>query len=217
MVKVPPGKTVGIDLWDSKKKRGMVKYFTNTMDLVRAESEFDLQKGDNAIVVESHDSFVLIVPKDRYTNLLNDGNPKDINYKGLAQEIYNILKDRVEEQGGILTFEDVFSIFMRTSIQYILTKKHLKRALQNKDLPFDKIKENGIIYLALKPAEVKCDQVELINLARNHSYLSVDIIQNNLKWQDLRIMRMLEYLLRKGRCRKDEKYRTGERYFFLSK
>ena len=75
MVKVPIGKIVRVDLWDSKKKRGMVKYFTNTMDLVRAESEFDLQKGDNAIVVESHDSFVLIVPKDRYTNLLNNNNP----------------------------------------------------------------------------------------------------------------------------------------------
>ena len=215
MVKVPIGKIVRVDLWDSKKKRGMVKYFTNTMDLVRAESEFDLQKGDNAIVVESHDSFVLIVPKDRYTNLLNNNNPNDINYKGLAQEIYNILKDRIEEQGGILTFEDLFSIFMRTSIQYILTKRHLKKALRNKDLPFDKIKENGISYLALKPAEIACDQLEILTIGKQHPYLTVDIIQNRLKWQELRILRTLEYLLKQGRCRIDENYRTGNRYYFI--
>ncbi len=216
MVKVPIGKVVTVDLWDSKKKRGIVKYFTNTMDLVRAESEFDLQKGDNAIVVESHDSFVLIVPKDRYTNLLIDGNPNNLNYKGLAQEIYNILKDRVEEQGGILTFEDLFSIFMRTAIHYILTKRHLKRAIRNKDLPFDKIKENGITFLSLKAAEVTCDQIEILNIGKQFPYLTVDIIQNRLKWQELRILRTLEYLLKQRRCRKDENYRTGDRYYFLS-
>jgi len=216
MVKVPIGKTVKVDLWDSKKKRGMVKYFTNTMDLVRAESEFELQKGSPAIVVESHDSFVLVVPKDKYTNLMKNGNATNLNYKGLAQEIYNLLKDRTEDLGGILSFEDLFSIFKRTSIQDILTKKQLKRATKLKDIPFERIRENGITFLALYPAEITCDEVMLLNFAKDYSFLTIDIVQSLLRWPDLRIKRMLEYLVEKGRCRKDENYRTGDRYYFLN-
>jgi len=216
MVKVPIGKIVKVDLWDSKKKRGMVKYHTNTMDIVRAESEFDLQKGDSAIVVESHDSFVLIVPKDKYTNLLKGGNVNDIDLKGLSQEIYNMLKDRTEETGGILSFEDLFSIFKRTSIQDIITKKILKKATKLKELPFEKIKANGTIYLALNPAEITFDEVTLLNYAKDYSFLTVDIVQSLLGWSYLRIKRMLDYFIEKGRCRKDENYRTGDRYYFLN-
>lgn len=216
MVKVPIGKIVKVDLWDSKKKRGMVKYHTNTMDIVRAESEFDLQKGDSAIVVESHDSFVLVVPKDKYTNLLKGGNVNYIDLKGLSQEIYNMLKDRAEETGGILSFEDLYSIFKRTSIQDILTKKLLKKATKLKELPFEKIKANGTSYLALNPAEITCDEVILLNYAKDYSFLTVDIVQSLIGWPDLRIKRMLEYFVEKGRCRKDENYRTGDRYYFLN-
>ena len=163
MVKVPIGKIVKVDLWDSKKKRGMVKYHTNTMDIVRAESEFDLKKGDSAIVVESHDSFVLIVPKDNYTNLLKGGNANDIDLKGLSQEVYCMLKDRTEETGGILSFEDLFSIFKRTSIQDIITKKLLKKAVSDQrpflPFPFQQLLYTGrsdsspqVLFLRLLPS-----------------------------------------------------------------
>lgn len=216
MVKVPIGKTVKVDLWDSNKKRGMVKYHTNTMDLVRAESEFDLQKGDPAIVVESHDSFVLIVPKDKYTNLFKEGNVKNIDLKGLSQEIYNMLKDRNEETGGILSFEDLFSIFKRTSIQDIITKKLLKKAMKLKDVPFEKIRQDSIVYLALNPAEVTSDEVILLGFSKEYSFLTIDIVQSLLGWSYLRIKRMLEYFVENGRCKKDENYRTGDRYYFIS-
>ncbi len=216
MVKVPIGKTVKVDLWDSKKKRGMVKYFTNTMDIVRAESEFDLQKGSSAIVVESHDSFVLIVPKDKYTDLLKNGNMKDINYQGLAREIYNILKDRINEEGGILSFEDIYSIFMRTSIQYVLTKKQLKKATKLNENLFERLKEDGNVYLALRPVDVNGDQVLFLNQAKEHAFLTIDIVQNLLNWSYLRAKRMLNYCVENGFCRKEENYRTGDRYYFLN-
>ena len=62
MVKIPVGEKVEINLWNKKNKHGMVVYHHGTMDLCRAESEFDLKRGDIAYVVESYDSFVVVVP-----------------------------------------------------------------------------------------------------------------------------------------------------------
>ena len=70
----------------------------------------NLSKGNLALVVESHDSFVLIVPKDEFVDLIKGDNFKSIDYEGLADVIYNILKDRISETGGILSFEEVYSV-----------------------------------------------------------------------------------------------------------
>jgi NADH pyrophosphatase NudC (nudix superfamily) len=66
MVKVPLKAKVEIDLWDAKKKSGLVKYYTTTMYLVRAKSDFDLKKGDQAIVIESKVNLVKVVPEKEY-------------------------------------------------------------------------------------------------------------------------------------------------------
>ena len=214
MVKVPIGEIVVIDLWNSNKKRGMVKYNTNTMDLVRAESEFNLTKGDLAIVVESHDSFVLVVPKDKYTEIITDDNFKRISIKGLIDIIYSILKERKNETGGILSLEDLYSILKRTSIQSIITKKHLNKAGKYKDTPFDRIKDSGRFYFALKPSDCPKDEAIVSKIANNHSYITKDLLQRATNWTDLRINRILNYLVGTRRCRKDSTYLNGDRYFF---
>ncbi|MHA1915984.1 MAG: hypothetical protein ACW986_08795 [Promethearchaeota archaeon] len=214
MVKVPIGEIVVVDLWNSKKKRGMVKYNTNTMDLVRAESEFDLYKGDLAIVVESHDSFVLIVPKDEYTEIVIDDGFKRIDIKQLIDIIFNILKEREKETGGILSFEDLYSILKRTSIQSIITKKHLIKAGKYKDVPFDRLKESGRSYFALKPTDCPDDEVKVLKIAENNTYVTKDLLQRATNWSDLRINRILDHLVRKKRSRKDSTYLNGDRYFF---
>jgi len=216
MVKIPIGEIVVIDLWNSSKKRGMVKYNTNTMDLVRAESEFNLTKGDLAIVVESHDSFVLVVPKDEYTEIVMDDKFKRIHVKGLIDIIYSILKERKNETGGILSLEDIYSILKRTSIQSIITKKHLNKAGKYKDIPFDRIKDSGRVYFALKPSDCPKDEVIVANIAKYHSHVTKDLLQRATNWSDLRINRILDYLVRKNRCRKDSTYLNGDRYFFQS-
>ncbi|MFX0030034.1 MAG: hypothetical protein ACFE8B_12550, partial [Candidatus Hermodarchaeota archaeon] len=209
MVKVPIGKVVKVDLWDSKKRRGMIKYNTNTMDLVRAESEFDLKKGDLAIVIESHDSFVLVVPKDKYTNLLKGDSLKHIDIKRLADMIFTILKEREEETGGILSFEELFSIMKRTSIQDIITKKQLIRALKQNNTRFDRIKEERATYLVLKAIDCTFDETAILKLAEEYNYLTVDIIQRETNWSIIRIKRILAYFLENNRCRIDTSYLTG--------
>jgi hypothetical protein len=214
MVKIPIGKEVEINLWDSRKKRGIVKYFTNTMDLVRAESEFDLIKGDSAIVVESYDSFVVVVPEDEYTKLLHGTHLDDIDIEGLNDLIYEILKERSKETGGILSVDELWSIFKRSSIQSVITKKHLKRACKLRKSPFDRIKEEGETYIALKPHELLEDITSLVNLGKNFSFVTKDLIQTSLNWTDIRIERLLWYLIEEGRCRIEESFRTGTRYYF---
>jgi len=216
MVKVPVGSVVKVDLWDSKKRRGMIKYNTNTMDLVRAESVFDLNKGDLALVIETHDSFVLVVPKDYYTDLIKDDNLTQIDIKRLVDIIFNILKEREEETGGILSFEELFSILKRTSIQHIITKKQLTKAIKQRKARFDRIKEGGVIHISLKPEDCIFDESIVLKLAKEHPYLTMDIIQREKNWSTLRANRLLAYFTEKKRCRKDSSYLTGERYFFFN-
>ena len=78
MVKVPVGSVVKVDLWDTKKKHGIVKYYTNTMNLVRAESEFFLKKDDLAIVINSLEGFCNIIPKDDNHDILEGKNQQNI-------------------------------------------------------------------------------------------------------------------------------------------
>ncbi|MFX1377293.1 MAG: hypothetical protein ACFFA0_15955 [Promethearchaeota archaeon] len=214
MVKVPKGKVVKVDLWDSKKRRGMVKYNTNTMDLVRAESEFDLEKGDLAMVIESHDSFVLIVPKDKYTDLIKGENLKRIDVKRLVDVVFDILKEREEESGGILSFEEIYSILKRSSIQDIITKKQLTRAVNQKNARFDRIKEGRVIYLALKPKVCTLDKSTVLKIAKEHPWLTLDIIERETNWSAMRIKRTLAFFIENKCCRKESSYLTGNRYFF---
>ena len=167
MVKVPMGEKVEIDLWNSKKNRGMVKYFTTTMDLVRAESEFILKKGDTAFVVETFDNFVVVVPEDEYSSLIHGSHFKDIDYKGLNHLIWKLLKDWEDATGGILSFEEIFSILRRTSIQAIITKKLLKKSLKHGKIPFDFIKKGANSFVSLKMEDITQDKTTLLNLSKN--------------------------------------------------
>lgn len=213
MVKVPIGKEVEVNLWDSNKKHGIVKYYTDTMDLVRAESEFSLKKGDSAIVVESYDSFVVIVPEDEYTRLLHGHQLDGIDIQGLNELIYKLLKDRIKDTGGILSFDELWSIFKRSSIQSIITKKHLKKAIKVRQSSFDRIKDDGDTFIALKPQECLGDITQIVSHSSNISYVTKDFLQSTLNWSDLRIERILEYLTKEGRCRVEDSFRTGTRYY----
>jgi hypothetical protein len=214
MVRVPVGTAVKVDLWNYEKRRGMVQYRTNTMNLVRAESEFDLKKNDVALVIESHDSFVLVVPKDIYTDLLYGERLRKIDQKRIPHVIFNVLKERIKETGGILSFEELFSIFKRTSIQDIITKKNLLKAIKRKNAQFDHIKEGKTLYVALKSTECPDDESMILELAKTHPYLTTNYIQRETSWSTIRITRILYHLVTEGRCRKEYSYLIGDRFFF---
>lgn len=217
MVKVPVNKIVTVDLWDPVKKYGMVKYFTNTMDLVRAQSDFTLKKGDSAIVVESHPGFVQILPEDDFSTRVNWRSKKITDFKGMAHGIFNILKKSEKETGGILSFDEVFSELKQQTVRDIITKKHLVKIIATKDPSFDTIQQSNATFLALKATDAKDDETEILKLAEHREVMTIDTIQQLTKWSDLRIKRILDYLVEIGRCRKDSTYRKGLRYYFQPK
>ena len=214
MVKIPIGSIVKVDLWDTKKKHGMVKYFTNTMNLVRAESEYFLKKNDLAIVTHSLEGFCLIIPKDEYYNIIKDNKHQAINIKRLTQKIFKILKEKVEENGGILTIDDLYFIFQKTPIKNYISKKIILKAVKDKENPFVYVRDNGIEYIMLKLIDCPNDEIIILSLARSHSYLTLNFIQRETNWTNIRIKRVLNFMLQTDRCRKDSSYLTGERYFF---
>ena len=214
MVKVPIGSEVIVNLWNKKKKRGMVKYIRDTQYVVNAESEFDLTKGEDAIVVESYEGFVVIVPEDKFSKLIK-GKDLNLDQEGFSQIIWQVLADRKETNGGILSFEELYSVFKRSSIQSFISKRFLKRNLKKSRESYDVIKYDGILYIGLKQSELTQDEIALLTLAKQHDHITLDMIQAELEWRDVRIHRMLESLVEKGRVRKGESYKTGTRYFFV--
>lgn len=216
MVKIPIGEKVEVNLWNRHQKHGMVKYYHSTMDICRAESEFELKKGDYAYVVESYDSFAVIVPEDEYTDLIDNFQSKRMDLTKLAFKIGEILKERQEETGGILSDDEIFSILRRTSIQSFISQKLIKRLSKFSDAPYDSFKFEKQRYFAIKRAEMVDDKQHLIALAQLHPYLTMDIIQASTHWTDLRIKLMLDYLIEEDRVRTDDSYRTGARYYFVS-
>lgn len=216
MVKIPIGSSVIVNLWNKKKKRGMVKYIRDTMYLIKAESEFEIDKGDDAIVVESYEGFVVIVPEDKFSKLINGKGLKAFDHEGFSQVIWEILDDRKKSNGGILSFEELFSVFKRSSIQAFLKKRDLKKILKRANPSFEIFKFNGIQYVGLKPGELTHDIIDLLKFAEENEFITPDMIQTHLGWRDVRLSRMLEYLIRQNRVRKGESYKTGTRYYFIN-
>lgn len=214
MVKLPIGANIVIDLWDPVKKHGIAKHYGDTMDLVQVESEFELNKGDPAIVVKSNEGFVLAIPKNNlYARIIHEkGSGLDI--QGLIHIIYEILKENDSRTGGILSQEEIFKILQDTPIKHLIHEDSIKKVMKAKSLPFDLIKYGKQSFFALHPSDVVNDKSILLNLAVKLGDLTIDKIQTELGWSELRIIRILSFFVANNRCRKDSSYKNGEHYYF---
>ncbi len=216
-MKVPIGKKIQIDFWNDNKKQGLAKYFTDTLTLIRCESEFTLKEGNLALVIKSFEGNVKVVPYDEYSRLIKGINLKKLDLDGLHSIIEKILKKSEPKTGGILSFHEIISSLKNTSIKHLIKKKHIKKTAGLKNSAFNLIEENRVIYLAIKPSENSTDIQQILNFSKNKQFLTLDMIQGKLGWPDLRIKRIMEYLVNINRCRKSSSYRKGIRYYFLSK
>ncbi len=197
----------------------MVKYYDNTMNLVNAKSEFELKKGNKALIIKSFDMHVVIIPEDSFSGILLGSNLNRVNIDGLIQLIGNLLIEKEPETGGILSIKQIFSILKNSSIKNVFEMNHLKKTIKlmknTKNIPYELIFENDIQYFSLKPSESSLDKSMLLKIAQKNSFLTESIIHSELGWSDLRIRRILKYLISEKQCRKDSSYRAGTRYFFF--
>ncbi|MHA1698049.1 MAG: hypothetical protein ACTSWN_04330 [Promethearchaeota archaeon] len=216
MVKVPVGARVIIDLWAPNKKSGLIKYFENSLELVPATSDFYLEKGQEALVVDSQENLVKVVPIDEFTPFIFKNNEFRVNFEVLMADIYKMLKKNLETNGGIMSIDELYYHYIQTSIKDVLKRKHLERIAKAKKKPFDVLKHEGMVYFAIKPAENPHDMELILKLAKNKKYLTIQMIQAETGWIILRIERILEYAVEKDYCEKDTEFRTGTRYYFRS-
>ncbi|MBD3352607.1 MAG: hypothetical protein GF364_14055 [Candidatus Lokiarchaeota archaeon] len=217
MVKIPVGEKVRVNLWDSDKKRGLVKYFTHTMNLVNAESDFRLEKGDTAIVIKSFDSFVVIIPEDKYSKILDVSQKTKVDRIGLSEVVTKILLDWDEKSGGILSIMELLELIHKTSLKYFVNRKDLKNLRKVKDRSYDIIKDSGDLYFVLKPSKTSSDIVNVLKFAQSKDYINFQQLQTKFYWSKLRIERNLDYLVEEKIMRVATNYRSGTRYYLIGK
>ncbi len=210
-MKVPVGAVVTVDLWDTTRGNGMVRHEAGTLDLIRADSEFPLDKGARAIVISSTDNFVRVIPKDSYSEILVPGTVEP-QIDLLCLKIKAILESAIASMGGILPLCAVQEAFGKSSVRNLVSIDHIRKACKAKDKPFDEIIYYGEHYLAIKQGDAIKDQAIVLDLFKSQEVISEADLRLSLQWSDVRLSRVLDILLRAG-LRKDVSYKDGTRYY----
>ncbi len=214
MAKIPKGTIVKVDLWNSSKDEGLIKYVTDTLELVRARSKYSLDKGDLAIVTESNQSFLNVIPKNRFTDVVEKWHSsRRVNKKNLINLVYVLLKERVNSNGGILLLNDLWEIIAETPLKEVLTRQQMTKYIDSKNAHFDILDKNDVVYISLKPEECDFDEISFLKYTADFPYITRNMIKMDLKWSNIRINRMVDYLKRKGLCREVEKLPEGKLLF----
>jgi len=102
MVKIPIGKKVQIDFWNNKTGTGMVRFQSDHLEIVKGSSDFNFLKGESALVIESFENFIKIVPDDKFSRLLYGSNMKKIDLSELSSIIKDILDESKIDGGEIM-------------------------------------------------------------------------------------------------------------------
>ena len=128
MVKIPIGKKVQIDFWNNKTGTGMVRFQSDHLEIVKGSSDFNFLKGESALVIESFENFIKIVPDDKFSRLLYGSNMKKIDLSELSSIIKDILDENEKFNGGILSVDEIYNFLATTSIKFAIKKKHVKKS-----------------------------------------------------------------------------------------
>ncbi|MHA1339209.1 MAG: hypothetical protein ACTSRZ_19460 [Promethearchaeota archaeon] len=220
MVQIPVGEKVIIDLWDSKKKKGLVKYIDTTMHLVNGISQFTLKKGDYAIVIKSKESFVSVIPVDEFSELINFKKMQISDYNLLSMKIDNLLHNLAEngsDNGGIFSINELLEILRKTSLKEIIKKENLLKLKNIKQKGYEIFEYAGQIYFSIKLEKKNLDIQRLLKIASEaeKSSLSLAEIVEKTNWPMIRIKRNLNFLIKLGLCKKIDNFREGTRFYFL--
>ena len=126
MARIDVGTKVIVDLWNVEKHKGMVKSQGNTMDLVRAESEFHLEKGEYAIVIESYENFAKVIPCDEFSHLIAN--------KKFKIDIRLDLPKELEQQEAETPVESEHVVSMYVGGQLVVSYRKLHTAELSKEI-----------------------------------------------------------------------------------
>jgi len=183
--------------------------------LAKGASSFNFSKGDIALVIESSENYVKIIPDDAFSSLLFGYKLKRVNLSELSNVIKYVLEDYEVDTGGIMSIDDLYKCFKDSSIGHVIKKKSIQKAMKIRNASYFTINNGLNFYVLLHLSEKSQDLKTFFEFAKSKEYFLENQIISELGWIEIRIHRIIDYLLSKSLIRKENAYRTGLRYYLI--
>ena len=128
--------------------------------------------------------------------------------------ISELLKENIDRTGGIQSFDEILTIFQKSTIANVVDAKFLQRAMKKSKHHYDVVEKNDRVYFCL-PADINQQDVRsILSYSKKHAFVTPHMIKEDYGWHALRIQRVLDLLIKEDICEVDSNYRTGARYHF---
>ena len=134
--------------------------------------------------------------------------------RGFLLEIGNRL---IYTTGGIISVLELYSYIKKEYPSFESPPRDVLKALKG-------LKKNGLIDGIKKLADIKIvefvpsgltsDLQQILNLAAQKGYLTLEELMAETSWSEYRIMKSMDFLERRHIARKVESYREGKKWFF---
>jgi len=136
--------------------------------------------------------------------------------RGFLLEIGNEL---IIEKGGIISVLELYSYIKAEYPLFDIPPKEVLKALRaleknNLIVGIKTLEGSNINIVQFVPSDLTSDLTEILNLAAQHEYLTLDEIISETGWNQFRIMTSIQLLEEKGIVKSEESYREGKKWYF---
>lgn len=140
-----------------------------------------------------------------------------IIHEKLAMLLFQRALLLAQENGGILSFAEAYSIVATGILKNVLKLEDVEKAveiLQRKNMipGVTKIEESRLIRFL--PVELSKDHEKILALAMSKEYLTDEMIITLLGWNPHRTRAVMDYLVRQNVAVVVDSYKEGRRYYF---
>jgi predicted DNA binding protein len=196
-------------LKDLAQKHGVILALTPELK----EEVKELQKKYNIpsskIITEQINEHDVLVKKNK------------IDHEKLGLLAYQRQLLQKEEIGaGLVPINDVFDLVNTAILKGNIELKDLLKALKilKKNHVIDDLieYESGIVMIRFFPVEYTSDEVQVIGVARENGYISLEDVCSTLDWSQDRALKTLESLEQSGVAKYTESILKGKQWFFPS-
>jgi hypothetical protein len=196
-------------LRDLAKKHGVILALTPELK----EEVLNLQKKYNIpssrIITEQITEHDVLVKKNK------------IDHEKLGLLAYQRLLLQKEKIGaGLVPMQDVFDLVNTAILKGNIELKDLLKALKilKKNHVIDDLIEydSGIVMIRFFPVEYTSDEVQVIGVAREKGFISLEDVCSALDWSQDRALKTLESLEQSGVAKYTESILKGKQWFFPS-
>ncbi|MEM1657889.1 MAG: hypothetical protein QXX87_05010 [Candidatus Jordarchaeales archaeon] len=146
------------------------------------------------------------------------GLSKSIDYEKLGLLIYQRALFRRKETGGVMSLGEVCLLIDTGKLKGKIKMDDVKRALKELEkkrvIPGLRQLKSGVEIAIFIPAELSDDQNEVLNLASEKGFITLEELMVKTGWTKERAERVLKSLEESGIARKEESYAYGEKYYF---